>query len=52
MNKSAPSKAEIALMEPFVGLSLERIYVPTSREEFASAAAEIKAVGVVGFDTE
>src|SRR5512141_2757438 len=52
MKKSAPSKAEIAHMEPFVGLSLERIHVPTSREEFAAAAAEIKAAGVVGFDTE
>ena len=52
LKKSAPSKAEIASMEPFVGLTLERIHVPTSREEFASAAAEIKAAGMVGFDTE
>ncbi len=52
MKKSAPCKAEIALMEPFVGLTLERIHVPQSREEFASATAEIKAAGMVGFDTE
>jgi ribonuclease D len=52
MKKIAPSKAEIALMEPFVGLTLERIYVPCSKEEFASATAEIKAAGLVGFDTE
>lgn len=39
-------------MEPFEGLSSERIHVPTSREEFASATAEIKAAGMVGFDTE
>jgi len=52
MKKVAPTKAEIALLEPFVGLTLERIHVPTSREEFASAAAEIKAAGIVGFDTE
>lgn len=52
MKKIAPTKAEIALLEPFVGLALERIHVPTSKEEFASATAEIKAAGIVGFDTE
>lgn len=52
MNKIAPTKAEIATLEPFVGLTLEHIHVPKSREEFASAAAEIKAAGIVGFDTE
>lgn len=39
-------------MEPFVGLPLERIHVPQSREAFAAATAEIKAAGIVGFDTE
>ena len=52
MKKIAPTQEEIALMEPFVGLTLECIHVPTTTEEFASAAAEIKAAGVVGFDTE
>lgn len=52
MNKIAPTKAEIALLEPFAGLTLERIHVPASSPEFASAAAEIKAAGIVGFDTE
>lgn len=52
MNKVAPSKDEIALMEPFAGLSLARIHVPTSSPEFASATAAIKAAGIVGFDTE
>ena len=52
MNKVAPTKAEIALLEPFAGLTLERIHVPASSPEFASAAAEIKAAGIVGFDTE
>lgn len=52
MKKTAPTKDEIALMEPFVGLTLERIHVPTGTEEFASAAAEIGAAGIVGFDTE
>jgi len=52
MKKIAPTKAEIALLEQFVGLTLEHIHVPTSSPEFASAAAEIKAAGIVGFDTE
>ena len=52
MKKIAPTKADIALLEPFVGLMLERIHVPASSEEFASATAEIKAAGIVGFDTE
>lgn len=52
MNKIAPTKADIALLEQFVGLTLEHIHVPTSSPEFASAAAEIKAAGIVGFDTE
>jgi ribonuclease D len=52
MKNHAPTKPEIALMQPFVGLTLEHIHVPTSKEEFASATAEIKAAGFVGFDTE
>ena len=52
MKKVAPTKAEIALLEPFVGLPLAHIYVPSSKTEFASATAEIKAAGRVGFDTE
>jgi ribonuclease D len=52
MKKTAPTKAEIALLEPFVGLTLESIHVPASKAEFASATAEIKAAGIVGFDTE
>jgi len=52
MNKTAPGKDEIALLEPFVGLELAHIHVPASRSEFASAAAEIQAAGIAGFDTE
>ena len=52
MKKVAPSKADTALLEPFIGLALDRIHVPATREEFASATAEIKAAGTVGFDTE
>jgi ribonuclease D len=52
MKKAAPTKPEIALLEPFAGLELERIHVPANREEFAAATVEIKAAGIVGFDTE
>lgn len=52
LKKIAPSKDEIALMPSFAGLPLQHIHVPTSREAFAAAAAEIMAAGLVGFDTE
>lgn len=52
MNKPVPTKDEIALLEPFIGLPLERIHVPESSGEFASAAAEIIEAGIAGFDTE
>ena len=39
-------------MAPFVGLTLEHIHVPSTKEEFASASSEIMAAGIVGFDTE
>jgi ribonuclease D len=52
MIKLAPSKAEIALLQPFVGLELKQIHIPKSLAEFTSAAADIKAARVVGFDTE
>lgn len=52
MKNFAPTKAEIALLQPFAGLALADIHVPTTAAEFASATAEIKAAGVVGFDTE
>ncbi|MDO8988607.1 MAG: 3'-5' exonuclease [Sideroxyarcus sp.] len=52
MKKTAPTKEEIALMEPFTGLTLERVQVPVTQDEFAAAAAAIKAAGMVGFDTE
>ncbi|MDO8926149.1 MAG: 3'-5' exonuclease [Sideroxyarcus sp.] len=50
--KHAPSKPDIALMEPFIGLTLEHIRVPANKAEFAAAAAAIRAAGIVGFDTE
>ena len=52
MRKTAPSKAESALLAPFSTLPLERIYVPMIEAQFAAATAAIKVAGVVGFDTE
>ncbi|MEI6737854.1 MAG: 3'-5' exonuclease, partial [Pseudomonadota bacterium] len=52
MKQATPSKAETILLDPFVGLPLECIIVPATKEHFAFAAAEIKVSGVVGFDTE
>jgi len=52
MKKVAPTKTEIALLEPFKGLMLVQIQVPATKDEFASATAEIMAAGIVGFDTE
>lgn len=52
MKKTAPSKDEIALLPQFAGLALESIHVPTTHHEFAAATADIKAAGIVGFDTE
>lgn len=52
MKKIVPGKEDIALFEPFIGLALAHIHVPSTTQEFAFATAEIKAAGVVGFDTE
>lgn len=52
MKKHAPAKPDIALMEPFIGLTLEHIHVPANKAEFAAAAAAIRTAGIVGFDTE
>lgn len=48
----APTKAETALLEPFAGLSPDRIHVPKTKSECDAAAAEILSAGVAGFDTE
>jgi ribonuclease D len=52
VSKAVPTREEIALLEPFAGLELDRIHVPADAGEFASAADEINAAGIVGFDTE
>jgi ribonuclease D len=52
MRVLTPSKAESALLAPFIGLELSQIYVPVTVADFAAATAEIMGAGVVGFDTE
>ena len=52
MRQLTPSKAESALLEPFIGLPLECIFVPTTADDCAAATAAIMAAGVAGFDTE
>ena len=50
--KTVPDKAETSLLEPFSSLGLDRIHTPETPEHFAAVLAEIRAKGVVGFDTE
>ena len=48
----APTKVEIALLEPFAGLTLDRIVVPSTRSQVDDAAADLATARFVGFDTE
>ncbi len=50
--REAPTKAEIALLEPFVGMSLEQIVVPSTADEFARAETDLMACRFIGFDSE
>lgn len=52
MNNTTPNRTQINLLLPFESLRLNRIFVPTTTQQFASAVEEIKAEKVVGFDTE
>ncbi len=52
MRPIAPTKAETARLEPFRGLDLSDIHVPTAHQDFADAAQRIIEAGVAGFDTE
>ncbi len=47
-----PSKEQIALLEPFEQLGLDRIELVASAGHAREAAAELAAAGVLGFDTE
>ncbi len=50
--KTPPSKLEIAELEPFSGLPLERIFVVTDERQACLALEELLLAGAVGFDTE
>lgn len=50
--KSPPAKVDIALLEPFVGLSLDHIMVPSTTHQFELAWREISSCRFIGFDTE
>jgi ribonuclease D len=52
MRQATPTKAETILLEPFVGLGLESIVVPSNEHAFAEARSEILRAEMVGFDTE
>ncbi len=52
MKQLNPTKLETALLEPFVGLTLESIVVPVTKQEFAAATNDISQAAMVGFDTE
>jgi len=48
----APTRDEIALLEPFTGLTLDRILVPSTAGEIEQAVSELAAARFLGFDTE
>ncbi|HOT28821.1 MAG TPA: 3'-5' exonuclease [Candidatus Ozemobacteraceae bacterium] len=50
--KTAPGKAETALLEPFEGLAVGDVVVPATTDDCAAALDEIRVAGAVGFDTE
>lgn len=50
--KTTPHKADIAELEPFAGLELERVFVVTSVRQAGLALEELMQAGAVGFDTE
>lgn len=50
--RTPPHKDDIAEMEPFAGLDMERIFVVTNRKQALLALDELMNVGSVGFDTE
>ena len=47
-----PDKAQIALLEPFDRLGLDRIELVATKAQAHAASAELAAAGVWGFDTE
>ena len=50
--KIVPCKADIAVLEPYAGLPLDRIFVVTDKRQASLALDELLAAGEAGFDTE
>ena len=48
----SPTRDEMALLEPFAGLTIDRIFVPSTPAEIERAATELATARFVGFDTE
>ncbi len=51
-HKTPPHKDDIATMELFAGLDMERVFVVTNQRQAGLALDELMSVGAVGFDTE
>jgi ribonuclease D len=51
-SKTPPHKDDIAEMELFDGLEMERVFVVTNQRQAGIALDELMSAGVVGFDTE
>lgn len=51
-HKTTPHKTDIASLEPFDGLALERVFVVTEQRQAEIALDELLRAGEVGFDTE
>ena len=49
---STPSKEEIALLEPFERLHLDRIVLVSTAEQASRAVLELASAKILGFDTE
>jgi ribonuclease D len=49
---ATPDKTQIALLEPFDRLGLDRIELVATPAQAQAASAELAAIGVWGFDTE
>ena len=49
---STPSKEQIALLDPFERLGLDRIHLVSTPQQAEKACAALAAVPVLGFDTE
>lgn len=52
IRRHTPLKAETALLEPFAGLPLSAIQVPTGKRQLAEALADLRGWKAIGFDTE